>query len=143
MNSALFNRYTEHPYRLICRASGFSLVEVLLSMTLISLSVLGLMGMQSSMVAHSRYTQDKLYALYLAESKMEQIRKTGLVEGEELSPMAIKDKPLDKFVVGASMSSDSSLMGLSYFEVIVSWQDAKAKQHSVALKSAIYTKESL
>lgn len=53
---------------------GFTLVELIVSMAVISLIVVGILGLLASLVSSARYSKEKAAALGLATSKMEYLK---------------------------------------------------------------------
>lgn len=109
------------------KQSGFGLLEIVISLFMISFSVISLTVLQTNIVRQSRLAQDKLVALYIAESILEQFRVTGEGVDVGIDP---------KFQVNLLLSPHSEIDNLTVAEVVVDWRDITGIQHSVELHSA-------
>ncbi|EAR57183.1 Putative typIV pilin [Photobacterium sp. SKA34] len=129
---------------------GFSLLEVIISLAVLSVGVLGLVKMQAYMEVKSENALKTLDALYIAESQMEYYQRrvnnvsgaTGLIP---FSSMANSTYCIDSVAIskGYSLTCNVSepitaLSGaLRTIDVKVSWADRRGISQAVSLKSAI------
>jgi len=117
--------------------SGFSLVEVLLSMLLIAFSIFGLVALQVSMIRNARLNHNQIVALYFAESRLEVIR----IEGAAVGILKFEGSNAQtQFEIISSVTRHEYIQGLKHVEVRVSWTDAIDKTHHIILHSAIADK---
>ncbi|WP_318434029.1 type IV pilus modification PilV family protein [Photobacterium leiognathi] len=140
---------------------GFSLLEVVISLAVLSVGVLGLVKMQAYMEVKSENALKTLDALYIAEAQMEHYQKrvnnvsgaTGLIsfsELEEDDPVTSKLKhclsqeltvgtvfELDCDVVKVSGGLSTLSSALKTIKVTVSWADRRGISQAVSLKTAV------
>ncbi|WP_318514551.1 type IV pilus modification PilV family protein [Photobacterium leiognathi] len=140
---------------------GFSLLEVIISLAVLSVGVLGLVKMQAYMEVKSENALKTLDALYIAESQMEYYQRrvnnvsgaTGLIlfsELEEDDPVTSKLKhclspeltvgtvfELDCDVANVSGGLSTLSSALKTIKVTVSWADRRGVSQAVSLKTAV------
>ncbi|WP_064605703.1 type IV pilus modification PilV family protein [Photobacterium sp. J15] len=124
--------------------SGFSLIEVLISLLVLSVGVLGLVKLQTYMEVKSENALHSIDALYLAEEKLEQFRTraqsaaTGTILYNE-----IKDEMKSISMAGMSVHRevtvipDAPVTGAKQVTVTVSWEDRWDNPQSVTLDTVI------
>ncbi|PSW41164.1 type IV pilus modification PilV family protein [Photobacterium leiognathi] len=128
---------------------GFSLLEVVISLAVLSVGVLGLVKMQAYMEVKSENALKTLDALYIAEAQMEHYQKrannvsgaTGLIP---FASMADSTYCLSSTLTSGSIytltcdASNLSLSGaLRTIDVTVSWADRRGVSQAVSLKTAV------
>ncbi|WIH26641.1 type IV pilus modification PilV family protein [Photobacterium damselae] len=138
---------------------GFSLLEVVITLAVLSIGVLGLVKMQAYMEVKAENALKTLDALHIAETQMEYYQTrasnvsgaTGLISFSELSePVTSKLKhclspeltvgtvfELDCEVVNASGGLSALSSALKTIEVKVSWSDRHGVSQAVSLKTAL------
>ncbi|WP_342607399.1 type IV pilus modification PilV family protein [Vibrio tritonius] len=115
---------------------GLSLIEVLVSMTLISVTLLTLMKAHLYLHQHSQYARQAIAAQALAEKKLQQWRLWQLPEVSEDVWLRWGDgeEQVDGYVV--SWQVESQLSGLvKNVEMSVSWQERSGKEQSMTFFS--------
>lgn len=115
---------------------GLSLIEVLVSMTLISVTLLTLMKAHLYLQQHSQYARQAIAAQALAENKLQQWRLWQLPEVSEDVWLRWEDgeEQVDGYVV--SWQVESQLSGLvKNVEMSVSWQERSGKEQSMTFFS--------
>ncbi|WP_068714431.1 type IV pilus modification PilV family protein [Vibrio tritonius] len=115
---------------------GLSLIEVLVSMTLISVTLLTLMKAHLYLQQHSQYARQAIAAQALAEKKLQQWRLWQLPEVSEDVWLRWGDgeEQVDGYVV--SWQVESQLSGLvKNVEMSVSWQERSGKEQSMTFFS--------
>ncbi|MEF1207821.1 type IV pilus modification PilV family protein [Photobacterium damselae] len=138
---------------------GFSLLEVVITLAVLSVGVLGLVKMQAYMEVKAENALKTLDALHIAETQMEYYQTrasnvsgaTGLISFSELSePVTSKLKhclspeltagtvfELDCEVANASGGLSALSSALKTIEVKVSWSDRHGVSQAVSLKTAL------
>ncbi|HIF9177711.1 TPA: type IV pilus modification PilV family protein [Photobacterium damselae] len=140
---------------------GFSLLEVVITLAVLSVGVLGLVKMQAYMEVKAENALKTLDALHIAETQMEYYQTrasnvsgaTGLISFSELAeddPVTSKLKhclspeltvgtvfELDCEVVNASVWGGALSSALKTIEVKVSWSDRHGVSQAVSLKTAL------
>ena len=115
---------------------GLSLIEVLVSMTLISVTLLTLMKAHLYLQQHSQYARQAIAAQALAENKLQQWRLWQLPEVSEDVWLRLGEgeEQVDGYVV--SWQVESQLSGLvKNVEMSVSWQERSGKVQSMTFFS--------
>ncbi|HIF9263312.1 TPA: type IV pilus modification PilV family protein [Photobacterium damselae] len=143
------------------KPQGFSLLEVVITLAVLSVGVLGLVKMQAYMEVKAENALKTLDALHIAEAQMEYYQTrvsnvsgaTGLISFSELAeddPVTSKLKhclspeltagtvfELDCEVANASGGLSALSSALKTIEVKVSWSDRHGVSQAVSLKTAL------
>ncbi|USR77824.1 prepilin-type N-terminal cleavage/methylation domain-containing protein [Photobacterium damselae] len=143
----------------VTKLQGFSLLEVVITLAVLSVGVLGLVKMQAYMEVKAENALKTLDALHIAETQMEYYQTrasnvsgaTGLISFSELSePVTSKLKhclspeltagtvfELDCEVANASGGLSALSSALKTIEVKVSWSDRHGVSQAVSLKTVL------
>ncbi|HIF9317576.1 TPA: type IV pilus modification PilV family protein [Photobacterium damselae] len=145
----------------VTKLQGFSLLEVVITLAVLSVGVLGLVKMQAYMEVKAENALKTLDALHIAEAQMEYYQTrvsnisgaTGLISFSELAeddPVTSKLKhclspeltvgtvfELDCEVVNASGGVSALSSALKTIEVKVSWSDRHGVSQAVSLKTVL------
>lgn len=132
----------------IKKTKGLSLLEVVITLAVLSVGVLGLVKMQAYMEVKAENALKTLDALYIAEAQMEyyQTRASNVSGATGLIPfasMADSTYCRQSMVSGSiyTLTCDASTLSLSdalrTIEVKVSWSDRHGVSQAVSLKTAL------
>ncbi|HIF9314806.1 TPA: type IV pilus modification PilV family protein [Photobacterium damselae] len=132
----------------IKKTTGFSLLEVVITLAVLSVGVLGLVKMQAYMEVKAENALKTLDALHIAESQMEyyQTRASNVSGATGLIPfasMADSTYCRQSMVSGSiyTLTCDASNLSLSgalrTIDVKVSWSDRHGVSQAVSLKTAL------
>lgn len=139
---------------------GFSLLEVLIALCVLSVGVLGLVKLQSEINKRAEHARRTTEALYLAETRLEALRGQPL-SGEQAFMLGGSASGLNRSTIkfiDITNESESAPPGFSGFRltrmvtgipaapaepyakhivITVSWQDRNGAQQSVALQTVV------
>ncbi|HIF9240564.1 TPA: type IV pilus modification PilV family protein [Photobacterium damselae] len=132
----------------IKKTTGFSLLEVVITLAVLSVGVLGLVKMQAYMEVKAENALKTLDALHIAETQMEyyQTRASNVSGATGLIPfasMADSTYCRQSMVSGSiyTLTCDASNLSLSgalrTIDVKVSWSDRHGVSQAVSLKTAL------
>ncbi|HIF9375330.1 TPA: type IV pilus modification PilV family protein [Photobacterium damselae] len=132
----------------VTKLQGFSLLEVVITLAVLSVGVLGLVKMQAYMEVKAENALKTLDALHIAEAQMEyyQTRVSNVSGATGLIPfasMADSTYCRQSMVSGSiyTLTCDASTLSLSdalrTIEVKVSWSDRHGVSQAVSLKTAL------
>lgn len=127
-----------------CNQEGFSLIEVLIAFTLLTVGVLGLVKLQVTMDSKSENARLSITALYLVEEKLEEFRSrapsgaVGTIRYESIIDV-------HEFISMANMTvsraitvlEDQPVSGAKKVKVEVSWNNRWGESQTVALTTVI------
>ncbi|HGO5293517.1 TPA: type IV pilus modification PilV family protein [Photobacterium damselae] len=130
------------------KPQGFSLLEVVITLAVLSVGILGLVKMQAYMEVKAENALKTLDALHIAESQMEyyQTRASNVSGATGLIPfasMADSTYCRQSMVSGSiyTLTCDASNLSLSgalrTIDVKVSWSDRHGVSQAVSLKTAL------
>ena len=130
---------------MISKINGFSLLEVLISIAVLSIGILGLVKMQTFMEVKAENALISIDALYLSESTLESYLarindvsgSVGLISFAEIkeSSASLGSFTIETEVASSSISSISN--ALKIVTVTTSWLDRHGQSQAVELKTAI------
>ncbi|MGF1761081.1 prepilin-type N-terminal cleavage/methylation domain-containing protein [Photobacterium sagamiensis] len=129
---------------MISKSKGFSLIEVLISLVVLSVGVLGLVKLQTYMEVKSENALHSIDALHLAEQKLElfRTRSQSAATGTMLYS-SIVNSTESLSMVGTTVSrevtveGDTPVAGAKKVNVAVSWTDRWNNTQTVALDTVI------
>lgn len=109
--------------------TGYSLIEILVALTLFSVAALGLSTGVATVVRSGKLSEDFTRATILAQDKLEELCAQGG------SPSEGTDTPQLGFTRVWAVTSDSPETGVTQVDVTVSWTDSAPR--SVALTTVV------
>lgn len=114
-------------------SKGFTLVEVLMAMFILSVGLLGIAALTVGIAQSNRVSRDLTVATTLVQDKLEDLRKTSYlnVASEAKSALA---SPYSDFRRGVSVAVDTPEAGMKTVTVNVSWD---SDNHEVELKTIL------
>ncbi|MBW1698731.1 MAG: prepilin-type N-terminal cleavage/methylation domain-containing protein [Deltaproteobacteria bacterium] len=123
-----------HSGRIGKKDSGFTLVEVLVTMVILAIALLGMAALLAGIMQGNTYSNMVTTATTLAQEKLEEVRRIGYsgVESGEENYGDITDFPLFKRTT--NVTSDSPAAGMKTVTVTVYWN---SNNKSVELKTIL------
>ena len=126
---------------MISKMKGFSLLEVLISITVLSIGILGLVKMQAFMEVKAENALKSIDALYLSETTLENYL-TRNASGSSITFDSITSTSAATGIFGIEISVISSPISsisnaLKIVTVTTSWDDRHGHSRAVELKTAI------
>ncbi|MCP4579691.1 MAG: prepilin-type N-terminal cleavage/methylation domain-containing protein [Deltaproteobacteria bacterium] len=134
-------RQEQHRYNKKDKGNGFTLIEVLISIVILSVGLLGMASLTVGIINGNKFSNDLTTATILAQNKMEDIRRLGYSGTPTTTTTttenynSITDYTAYKRVTVTTVASPTS--GMKTITVTTFWQDA-VKEHSVELKTILY-----
>jgi type IV pilus assembly protein PilV len=113
-------------------AEGFTLIEVLIAMVLLSIALLGMAGLITGIMTGNAHSNRLTTGTTLAQEKMEDIRRAGYAGVSAGTESSLTGYPLFQRTTGVAANSPAA--GMKTVTVTVSW-DSGAK--SVALTTLL------
>ncbi|MFH1952081.1 MAG: type IV pilus modification protein PilV [Pseudomonadota bacterium] len=114
--------------------SGFTLVEVLVAMVILSIGLLGMASLTVGIIHANKFSNDLTTATTLAQDKMEDIRRTSYAS---VTPEAKAALPSDyaQYKREVKVDDNNPATGMKTVRVKVYWGASDA--HSVELKTIL------
>lgn len=124
---------------LFCPNAGFTLLESLLALVILSLGLLALARLQISGLQGNAWSRDMTTAVAIAEEKTEQLRNTPFtnIQAESATQVTVSNRNFTKAVTVTDDAPDGLTGTTKTVRVIVSWQDSKRKTHTVQIATII------
>jgi len=89
------NKTKPSPGKTMDRQSGFTLIEVLIAVFILTIGLLGLASMQMSSIRGNQFSGSVTTGLCLAEDRMEELMRRGYTDAFLAD---LKDRPLDTII---------------------------------------------
>ena len=89
------NKIKPSPGRTMDRESGFTLIEILIAITILTVGLLGVASMQVSAIRGNDFSGSVTTGLCLAEDRMEELMRRGYTDALLAD---LKDKPLNTII---------------------------------------------
>lgn len=116
-------------------AEGFTLIEIMIAVAIISIGLLALGGLQVSLVRGNALSQRMTAAISVAEQKIEQVKNTSYANIEAESSTQIQASGFN-FTRQVTVTDNSPLANTKTVNVAVTWSDG-LKTHTVPFTTII------
>jgi prepilin-type N-terminal cleavage/methylation domain-containing protein len=116
-------------------AEGFTLIEIMIAVAIISIGLLALGGLQVSLIRGNALSQRMTAAISVAEQKMEQVKNTSYTNIEAESATQIQASGFN-FTRQVIVIDNSPLANTKTVNVAVTWSDG-LMTHTVPLTTII------
>jgi len=115
--------------------AGFTLLESMLALAILSIGLLALGRLQISAIWGNALSRDMMTAVSIAEQKIEQLKNTPFanVQSESSTQVTVANR---NFTRQVTVTDSSPLPNTKTVSVLVTWKD-KAKTHTVPLTTII------
>jgi prepilin-type N-terminal cleavage/methylation domain-containing protein len=116
--------------------NGFTLIEVLIAIVILSSALLGMAALTVAIINGNRLSNDLTTATTLAQDKMEDVR--GMSYSSIASETkAVLSSPYDAYKREVTVTDDSPATGMKTVNVKVYWGGASKEDHNVELKTIL------
>jgi type IV pilus assembly protein PilV len=113
---------------------GFTLIEVMISMVILAIGILGLAPLMVLSIYSNTYSQDLTQATAVAQDRIEQLKNQGnflVMPYTETTPN-VNGSPYNRSIVVDNTSTDGTVpAGVYRIKVTISWTDDKGMARSV------------
>src|SRR5262245_38539462 len=119
--------------------AGFTLLESLLALVILSLGLLALARLQMSSLRGNALSRDMITAVAIAEDKTEQLKNTPFVniQAESATQVIVSNRNFTRAVTVTDDAPDGLSGTTKIVRVVVSWQDSKRKTHTVPIATIV------
>jgi type IV pilus assembly protein PilV len=123
------------PKRFLTTAGGFTLIEIMIAIVIISIGLLALAGLQVSLIRGNALSQRMTAAVSVAEQTIEQMKKTPYANIQSQSPTQVTASGLT-FTSQGDVTNGTPLTNTKTITVTVTWSDGR-KSHTVPLTTVM------
>ena len=122
-----------------CPNAGFTLLESLLALVILSIGLLSLARLQISGLQGNAWSRDMTTAVAIADDQTEQLKNTPFanIQAESATRVTVSNRNFTKAVTVTDDAPDGLTGTTKTVRVIVSWQDYKQKTHTVQIATII------
>ena len=115
----------------LCPNAGFTLLETMLALGVLSISLLALAGLQVTAIRGNILSQNITTAVSVAEKKIEELKNTPYANIAAESATQVSASNMN-FTQQVTVTNNSPLTNTKTVSVLVTWKD-KAKTHTVPI----------
>ena len=117
------------------RNEGFTLIEVLITLVILSVGLLALAGLQISAIKGNANSKRMTMAVSISEKKIEQIKHTSYTSIQSESAQQFFDGGIS-FTRQVIMADNNPFQNTKKIDITVTWKDG-SKSHTVPLSTII------
>jgi type IV pilus assembly protein PilV len=115
---------------------GFTLLEVLIAILILSVGLLGMASLTVGIIRGNKFSIDLSKAATLAQDKMEDIRRTGYT-GVTSETKAVLPSPDDEYKREVAVTPDSPATNMKSINVKVYWGGSSKEDHEVEIETIL------
>ncbi len=116
--------------------NGFTLIEVLIAIVILSVGLLGMASLTVGIINGNRFSNDLTTATTLAQDKMEDIRRVGYANAAS-ETKATMSSPYSDYKREVTVTADSPATDMKTVIVKAYWGGASKEDHNVELKTIL------
>jgi type IV pilus assembly protein PilV len=120
--------------RMVEQKSGFTLIEVLVAMTLLSIGLLGVASLTMGVIKGNSYSKNVTTATIVAQQQIEQAQRIGYTSANTLAGNATVSMGGTSFTRATTVTDSSPAANMKAVSVVVSWNPGN---NSVSLNTII------
>ena len=123
------------PIKIGLENSGFTLIEIMITLVILSLCILALGGLQVNAIRGNALSKLMTKAVFIAEEKVEQIKNTSYTNIQSESPQQVIKSSMN-FTRQVTVTNNSPLPNTRTVNVTVTWQEG-SKSYTVPLLTVV------
>jgi prepilin-type N-terminal cleavage/methylation domain-containing protein len=123
------------PFRILNNNKGFTLVESLIAIVLLSIGILGLSAMTIGTIQGLTFSDKQTIAMTLARDRLEQIKQAGYVNAT--SEPYNTPAGYEQFQRRVDVTNNTPQPNTRTIVVTVAWQDSAGSSRQVVLRTVI------
>ena len=123
--------------RLMWPEEGFTLIEIMITLVIMSIGLMALAGLQVSAIRGNAFSKRLTTAISIAQSRLEQVKNTPYanIQSESSTQVAVSNPNLN-FTRQVTVTNNSPLPNTKRVEVTVTWTQA-SKTYTVPISTII------
>ena len=123
--------------RLMWPEEGFTLIEIMITLVIMSIGLMALAGLQVSAIRGNAFSKRLTTAISIAQSRLEQVKNTPYANIQSESPTQVAvSNPNLNFTRQVTVTNNSPLPNTKRVEVVVTWTQA-SKTYTVPISTII------
>lgn len=121
--------------RLMWPEEGFTLIEIMITLVIMSIGLMALAGLQISAIRGNAFSKRLTTAISIAQSRLEQVKNTPYANIQSESSTQVTESNLN-FTRQVTVTNNSPLPNTKRVEVAVTWTQA-SKTYTVPISTII------
>jgi type IV pilus assembly protein PilV len=134
------NKFLQSRLTILSRTRGFTLIEVLVTALLLTLGLLGTLGLTTGVIRGNFFSKNLTSATVIAESQLEVVQNKGYVNATTTNfPAAAVTLSMGNvnFARTTTITDDSPSANMKTISVTVTWTEANNAARSVSLQTIL------
>jgi type IV pilus assembly protein PilV len=134
------NKFLQSRLTILSRTRGFTLIEVLVTALLLTLGLLGTLGLTTGVIRGNFFSKNLTSATVIAESQLEVVQNKGHVNATTTNfPAAAVTLSMGNvnFARTTTITDDSPSANMKTISVTVTWTEANNAARSVSLQTIL------
>jgi type IV pilus assembly protein PilV len=134
------NKFLQSRLTILSRTRGFTLIEVLVTALLLTLGLLGTLGLTTGVIRGNFFSKNLTSATVIAESQLEVVQNKGYVNATTTNfPAAAVTLSMGNvnFARTTTITDDSPSANMKTISVTVTWNEANNAARSVSLQTIL------
>jgi len=125
-----------HAHMLQAKNSGFTLLEVLIAIVILSIGLLGMASLTVGIINGNKFSNNVTKATTLAQDRMENIRAMSFPSVQN-ETKAVLPSPDDAYKREVTVTNGSPASGMKTVIIKVYWGGASKEDHNVEIKTIL------
>lgn len=117
------------------RNDGFTLIEIMITLVILSVGLLALAGLQVNAIKGNANSRRMTIAVFIAEKKLEQIKNTSYTNIQSESIQQVTEASTN-FTQQVTVTTNNPIQNTKKIDVTVTWKDG-SKSYTVPLSTII------
>lgn len=117
-------------------SQGFTLIEVLISIVILSVGLLGMAALAVGIINANRFNSEMTTATTLAQDKMEDIQRVGYATAAD-ETKATMPSPFSDYKREVTVTADTPATDMKTVSVKIYWGGASKEDHNVELETIL------
>jgi prepilin-type N-terminal cleavage/methylation domain-containing protein len=121
--------------RLMWSAEGFTLIEIMITLVILSIALMALSGLQVNAIKGNAFSKRLTTAVFIGQEKLEQIKNTAYADVQSESSTQINKAEMD-FIRQVLVTTNTNPANTKTIQVTVTWTQG-SKSYTVPISTLL------